>query len=179
MTPEIRALQDELQERLAGRGVGDQSPEDCARDWVNLRRAYGHHVDRANAWDLPLMDPVPFRMRPTITLAEALQAAAGGARQAGEAFQAMVTTTPEPGLTVTDEVHITTDEQLATVAPLATGGPVAGVGPLLAGEIVVNIEPNLEAFHTKLAAELAQPAWRHPFLVTRDKIEQAFRELFR
>jgi hypothetical protein len=65
MTPEIRALQDELQERLAGRGVGDQTPEDCARDWVNLRRAYGHLVEQANAWDLPLLPTL--RVWPALT----------------------------------------------------------------------------------------------------------------
>jgi hypothetical protein len=145
VTPELRALQDELHERLVRPINRHQSPEDTQRDWTDIRRAYAHHVHQANGWDLPLLPAVPFR---TATLAT------GG-----------FVTGPDPLLA--------SETGCDLVAPPARPAETEPVG-----EIVVNIEPNLEAFRTRLTAELAQPAWRHPFLVTRDKIEQAFRELF-
>ena len=130
MTPELRALQDELQERLAGPVDHHQSTEDTQRDWTDIRRAYAHHVDRANGWDLPTLPAVPLRQRVTIAVQTELAAGTFEAvrDEARRAIEALNQANPslghpvEVGLTVVDEHHATTDEQLARFISAAAGG---------------------------------------------------------
>jgi hypothetical protein len=140
VTPELRARQDELHERLAVPINHHQSPEDTQRDWTDIRRAYAHHVQRANAWDLPFLPAVQLQHRVAIAVQTEL---AAGVRQTFETLQADAqralealaqanlahhvgqAMAPDHGLTVIDETHITTDEQLARFTSPAPDGPVA------------------------------------------------------
>ena len=88
----LAVLREELHERLAGPVDHHQSTEDAQRDWTDIRRAYAHHVQRANAWELPLLPAVQIRqpvtnaVRTELAAGQAFENVGAAARQAGEAL---------------------------------------------------------------------------------------------